>query len=266
MVPSGANDAPATVPPNFLRFALEALLEGVAKGVVRRNEIPFLSVFIEQELGNGVGLHSRRVADAEHVPVAVRAGDRIGVASSHDVQHTGPAREVAESERHRGVDVAEEEVDLVAVDQQVALCTATPASVEVGILRNEGHRAAEDAALLVDLVDGELAADLLVFAELRVSARERIVEADLDWFLSKRLNDERAGDLHRAGCKAGLGNGPAADWVSKILKTLALRLTLGAPFRPDSVAPQFGHASASGLPGGFANLGDCATAACRKFA
>jgi len=35
----------------------------------------FLAVFVEQEIGNGVRFHARRVADAIDVPLAILAGD-----------------------------------------------------------------------------------------------------------------------------------------------------------------------------------------------
>ena len=60
--------------------------ERVAKGVVGRDVIEFLAVLLDQRAGDGVRLHLRGVADAEHVPVAGRAGDCVGVAARHDVQ------------------------------------------------------------------------------------------------------------------------------------------------------------------------------------
>ena len=78
--------------------------------------------------------------------MAVLAGDGVGVAAGDDVQDSGLVRHVAEGERHRGVDVAEQEIDLVAVDQLVRL-RHRDAGVGAGrILRKEGHLAAEDAA------------------------------------------------------------------------------------------------------------------------
>ena len=73
-----------------------------------------------------------------------------------------------------------------------AFCTATPASALVEILEHELNPTAEDAALGVDLVKGHLAADELVLAERRISAGQRIVEADLDGVRGARGSDEGA--------------------------------------------------------------------------
>src|SRR5205807_3771642 len=48
------------------------------------------------------------------------------------------------------------------------------------ILDQQLGLAAENPAFGIDLVDRQLAADLLVLAELGISAGQRIVEADLD--------------------------------------------------------------------------------------
>ena len=47
-------------------------LERVAEGVIGRDVIEFLAVFLDQRAGDRVRLHLRRVADAEDVPVAAR--------------------------------------------------------------------------------------------------------------------------------------------------------------------------------------------------
>ena len=61
-----------------------------------------------------------------------------------------------------------------------AFCTAVPASPLVEILDHQLDLAAEDAALGVDLLERELAADQFVLAERGVGAGQRVVEADLD--------------------------------------------------------------------------------------
>ncbi len=60
-----------------------------------------------------------------------------------------------------------------------AFCTAVPASPLVEILDQQFGLAAKNAALGVDLVDRELAADQFVLADRRISAGQRIVETDL---------------------------------------------------------------------------------------
>ena len=172
-----------------------ARFERVAEGVVGRDVIELLAVLLDQRGGDGVRLHLRRVADAEHVPVAACAGDRVGVAAGHDVQDALFVRHLRHGERQRRVDVAEQKIDLVAVDQLARLLHRVPASPLVEILDDELDRTAEDAALGVDLVERHLAADELVLAQRRVGAGQRIVEADLDGVRGAGADDERTGEL-----------------------------------------------------------------------
>ena len=62
-----------------------------------------------------------------------------------------------------------------------AFCTAVAASPEVEVLDQKFGLTAENAALGVDLLDGELAADQFVLADRGVGAGQRIIEADLDF-------------------------------------------------------------------------------------
>ena len=84
-----------------------------------------------------------------------------------------------------------------------AFCTAVPASPLVES-STEARPTAEDAALGVDLVERELAADQFVLAERGVGAGQRIVEADLDRLVGERFHHKRAGNLHGADRKTGL--------------------------------------------------------------
>ena len=79
-----------------------------------------------------------------------------------------------------------------------------PVSALVEIFGEELDLAAEDAALGSDFFDRQFATDLLVLAELGVSARERIVETDLDRLLAESLHQEWACNLHGAERKTGL--------------------------------------------------------------
>ena len=90
-----------------------------------------------------------------------------------------------------------------------AFCTAVPVSALVEILDQELDLAAENAALGVDLIDRQFAADLLVLAELGIGAGERIVEADLDRLVGAGLDHEWARDLHGADRQTGLEHRPA---------------------------------------------------------
>ena len=103
--------------------------------------------------------------------MAIGAGHRIGVAAGNDMQHLGLVRHFAEGERHRRIDVAEQEVDFVAVDQLVRLLHRGAGIGAGRILDQEFDLAAENAALGVDLVDRQLAPDLLVACRVRRRSR-----------------------------------------------------------------------------------------------
>ena len=70
----------------LLQIIGAGVIERVAEGVIGRDEVPFLAILGKQDIRHRIGFHPRRVADAEHIPLAILAGDRIGVAAGHDVQ------------------------------------------------------------------------------------------------------------------------------------------------------------------------------------
>ena len=183
----------------------------MAERVVGRDVIEFLAVFLDQRAGDGVRLHLRGVADAEHVPVAARAGDRVGMAAGHDVQDALFVRDLRHGERQRRVDVAEQEIDLVAVDQLARLLHRRAGVAADRILDDELDRAAEDAALGVDLVERHLAADELVLARAGVGAGQRIVEADLDRVGGAGADDERTGELRGGKRRSRFDESAAVD-------------------------------------------------------
>ena len=195
-MPSGVRSPPTLSPPSAADRLDHAGLERVAEGVVGRDVIEFLAVVLDQRGGDGVRLHLRRVADAEHVPVAARAGDRVGMAAGNDVQDALFVRHLRHGERERRVHVAEQEIDLVALDQLARLLHRRAGVAAGRILDDELDRTAENAALGVDLLERHLAADQFVLAERGVGAGQRIVEADPDRVRGARANDEGARDLH----------------------------------------------------------------------
>ena len=127
--------------------------------------------------------------------MAARAGDRVGMAAGHDMQHALFVRDLRHGERERRVDVAEQEIDLVAFDQLARLLHRRAGVAAGRILDEEFDRTAENAALGVDLVERHLAADQLVLAGGGVGAGQRIVEADLDRVSGAGADDERTGEL-----------------------------------------------------------------------
>ena len=94
-----------------------------------------------------------------------------------------------------------------------AFCTAVPASPLVEVLDQKLDLAAENAALGVDLLDRELAADQFVLADRGVGAGQRIVEADLDFVGRPAGDDEGRGDLRDAGQRRRLDHRAAINAV-----------------------------------------------------
>src|SRR5271156_2623701 len=110
--------------------------------------------------------------------------------------------DLSHCERKRGVHVAEQEIDFVAVDQLAGLLHRRPGVAAGGILDDQFDLAAENSALGVDLVDGELIADQFVFAEGGVGSGQGIVHPDLDAVGGARAPNEGAGGLGRAADEA----------------------------------------------------------------
>ena len=142
-------------------------------------------------------------------------------------------RHLRHRERQRRIDVAEQEVDLVALDQLARLLHGGAGVAAGRILDQQLDLAAENAALGVDLLDRQLAADQFVLAERGVGAGQRIVEADLDRVGGAGADDERTGELGGgkdrprfdestavyAGAPIGLGQAflpCSADWDFKL--------------------------------------------------
>ena len=100
-----------------------------------------------------------------------------------------------------------------------AFCTATSVLSEVEILDHQLDCRPRMPPLALAWSRSPVAMPMpLVLSERRIDAGQRIIHSDLDRFLAPRLDDERAGDLHRAGRKANLEDGPAADLVGELEK------------------------------------------------
>ena len=135
--------------------------------------------------------------------MAALAGDRVGMAAGHDMQDALFVRDLGHGERERRVHVAEQEVDLVALDQLARLLHGGAGVAAGRILDHEFAGTAEDAAFGVDLLERHLAADQLVLAGGGVSSGQWIVEPDPYGVRGAGADDEGAGDLggdeHEAG-------------------------------------------------------------------
>ena len=107
------------------------------------------------------------------------------MAAGHDVEDLLLVGDLRHRVGDAGVHVAEDHVDLVAVDQLARLLHAG-ADVVGRILDQELDLAAEDAALLVDLGLGVFGAVDLALRQRRQHAGQRIDHADLDRLLAER--------------------------------------------------------------------------------
>ena len=194
----------------FLERLDEGVLQRVAVGVIGRDEEPFLAELLDQFRRDRLGVHRCRVADAEHVPFAIGAGDRIGMTAGDDMEHLLFVGHLRHGVGDAGVDVADDGVDLIAVDQLARLLHAG-ADVVRRILDEQLDLAAENSALLVDLGLGVFGAVNLALRQRRQHAGQRIDHADLHRLIAERLDDERCADgLTGAECKACLEQGATA--------------------------------------------------------
>src|SRR3974377_1558758 len=109
--------------------------------------------------------------------------------------------------RHRlrdaRVDVADDELYLVAVDQLARLLYAG-ADVICGIFNEQFQWTTENAAFGIDLLDSQFGADDFVIRHRGISARQRIDHADPDGVGCAHRNDEWRRNLRYAGRQRGL--------------------------------------------------------------
>jgi hypothetical protein len=117
------------------------------------------------------------------------------VAARHDVQDALFVRDRSHRERQCRVNVAEQKIDLVAVDQLARLLHRHAGVAAGRVLDDELERPAENSTLGVDLVDRNLATDQLVLSQRGLRAGQRIVDADLDRVRGAGGRDERTGEL-----------------------------------------------------------------------
>ena len=86
-----------------------------------------------------------------------------------------------------------------------------PVSALVEILDQQLGLAAEDPAFGIDLLDRQLAADLLVLAELGIGAGQRIVEAELDLVGGASGNRKGRCQLRDTGGRSRLDDSPTVE-------------------------------------------------------
>jgi hypothetical protein len=114
-------------------------------------------------------------------------------------------------ERQSGVDVAQKEINVVAVDELARFLNRCACVAASRIFYRERHRSAEYAALSVDLVDGHLTTDQLVFPKRRHRAGQRVVHPYLDDVGGSRADHEGTCEMRHACGKSPAKKGAAAD-------------------------------------------------------
>ena len=197
-MPSGVQFVAGDRAAELFQVGGAGIVERVAEGVVRRDEVPLLAVLAVEQIGHRVRFHPRRVADAIDVPVAVLAGDRIGVTAGDDVQNLLFGGDLRYRRGDAGIHVADNEIDVVALDQLACLLHAG-ADVIGRVFDQQLDLPPEDAALGVDLLDGVFGADDFVSGRSRIDTGQRIDHSHLDVVGRPGRDHEGRCDLHHAG-------------------------------------------------------------------
>jgi hypothetical protein len=127
--------------------------------------------FSIRRIGDCVGFHRGRLADAKDIPAALTTGDFVGVTSGHDVELSPFGRHPHHRERDRRVYVADNKIGVIVVDQLMCFRDPGAAMSFDGIRDEELHFAAENAAAPVNLLDRKLGAGNFSFSEACVNRR-----------------------------------------------------------------------------------------------
>src|ERR1700761_6143100 len=126
------------------------------------------------------------------------------------MEHLLFAGDLRHRNRDAGVDVADDEADLVALDQLARLLYAG-ADIVGGVFDQKLDWPAENAAFLVDFLSGKFCADDFALRDRGIGAGDWIDHADADRGLASGLDDVRGSKLHRSNRGAGLEDRPSVD-------------------------------------------------------
>ena len=136
----------------------------------------------------------------EHVGIAARAAQRVGIAAGIDEHGLHSVSDLTDREAGRRRNLADNDRDLVALDQALGLGGG---GLRIDrVLHDELDLAAHHATDCVDLISGELDAHHRVFAERSQEARQRREVSDSDR-IGLRLDQSRHAD---AGEHRGTGS------------------------------------------------------------
>ena len=97
--------------------------------------------------------------------MALRAGDAVGMAAGHDMEHALLEGGVGHRLRQPELMLPSRKLTLSRSISLLAFCTAVAASALVEVLDQQFDLAAENAVFGIDLVERELRADQFVLAE-----------------------------------------------------------------------------------------------------
>ncbi len=176
--------------------------------IVRCDEEELLAEATDQLAGDGGGVHRCCIADAKDVPFAVGAGDRVGVTAGDDVEDFEFAGDLRHGVGDAGVHVAEDDVDLVTLDQLAGFLHAG-ADVVGGVFDQKFDLTAENTVLFVQSFDGVFGAFDFTGGEGGEDAGQGIDHADADRRFAAGADDRRRGE-GREG-KAGLEQRTTAE-------------------------------------------------------
>ena len=179
----------------------EAFLQRMAVRIVGRDEEKFLAEALDEVAGDSGGIHRGCITNTKYIPFAVRAGDRVGVAAGHDVEHLRLIGHLRHGVGDAGIHVTEDDIDLVALDQLAGFLHAR-ADIVGGILDQEFHLATKNAVLFVYDFNRIAGTFNLARGECREDAGQRINHADADGALPTRGDDRRRGECREG--QAGL--------------------------------------------------------------
>src|ERR1700722_5261337 len=192
------------------KLKFERRLQRLTVHVIRGQKIPSRAEFVDQRIGDRVRLHCGRFADAKDIPAALAACDLIGMPAGYDVQLALRGGHPRYRQRHRRVDVAGDEIDLIFVDQ-----LASPLDSGHDLVRRISNQqlrfTAKNTAGMVDIVDREPGACDFAFGKRRINPGEGLDHADLRRLFAASANRKRRHNRARGACQAGFENGATAN-------------------------------------------------------
>src|SRR3984885_4525016 len=192
------------------KLKFERRLQCLTVHVIGGQKIPSRAEFFDQRIGDRVRLHCGRFADSKDIPTALTACNLIGMPAGYDLQLALRGGHPRYRQRHRRVDVAGDEIDLIFIDQLVS-----PLDSGRDIVRRISNQqlrfTAKNTAGMVDLVDGEPGACDLAFGKRRIDPGEGLDHADLYRLFGASADRNRRPNRTRGARQAGFENGATAN-------------------------------------------------------